>query len=189
MDKEEQGTNEATNNETGNAPGGDTTEKSGEKLFTQEELDRIVTSRLERERAKADEATRKAKEAAEAKALEEQQEYQKLAEQRAGKIAELEPQAESAKRYQDALTKLLATEKTGVPEHVLALLDKLDPVEQLEWIAANREKLKPVESVPETEQKPRGVPATPSRGDQRGVSEEQKRAARVQSERFYRSQF
>lgn len=194
--EQEQATNTAqaveseTNSETGNAPGGDAPEKSGDKrLFTQAELDQKIADRLERERKNAEEKAKKAREEAETKALEEQKEFQKLAEQRAAQVAELTPKAEQVERYQAALTKILETEKAGVQEHVLALLEKLDPVEQLEWIAANRDKLK-VPETPEPElDKTRGIPKTPSRGDNRGAQEEQERKAQKQAARFYQNQF
>jgi hypothetical protein len=190
MDTEvETKTKSEESSETVDATGGQSPEKSGDKLFTQADLDRLIDDRLKRERTKAEESAKKAREEAEAKALEEQKEFQKLAEQRAAKVAELEPQAEKAQRFETALLKLLESEKAEVPEHVATLLEKLDPVEQLEWIASNRDKLKPAEPGQPEPDKTRGVPKTPQRGDARGATEEQKRAAQQQAARFYRNRF
>lgn len=127
-----------------------------DKRFTQAELDAIVRDRLDRERKKADEQARKAAEDAEAKKLAEQQEWQKLASQHEGRVKELEPRAQQADRYEAALKAHLATQRTALPAHITALLDKLDVAEQLEWIAANQDALTP----PATPATP-GVPATP----------------------------
>src|SRR3990172_4923861 len=81
-----------------------------EKKFTQAELDQIVKDRLERERKKAEAEAEKARKMAEADALEKNQEWQKLAEQRQARIdelekqsAELEPYQAEAKKYRAAL--------------------------------------------------------------------------------------
>lgn len=192
-------TQDTENRETEDATGGDDAtqpasepENSGEKRFTQDEVNRLIDDRLKRERQKADEKAKKEREDAEAKALEEQKEYQKLAEQRATKIAELEPLTEQVDRYQGALTSLLTAEKQNVPEHVAALLDKLDPVEQLEWIASNRDKLAPASESNGDDaepKKPKGIPSTPPRGDTRGAIEEQRRAARESTKRAYQRTF
>jgi hypothetical protein len=65
------------------------------KTFTQAELDAIVTDRLQRAQRKAEEATKKATEAAQAQALKEQGEYQKLFEQAQAKLQEVEQRAKA----------------------------------------------------------------------------------------------
>jgi hypothetical protein len=122
-----------TGQQAGNGGSGD------DKRFTQAELDAIVRDRLDRQRRATEAQQQKDREATEAKALEEQQEFKKLADQRAEKVAELEPFKAKAERYEAALTALLEAERKDIPEHLVALLDKLDPAEQLEWIATNRE--------------------------------------------------
>lgn len=116
-----------------------------EKTFTQAELDAIVKDRLERAQRKAQETEAKARADAEAKALAEQGEFKTLAEQRAQRIAELEQATEASKsvekerdRYQAALRSHLDAQRAELPAHILALLDKLDVADQLEWISANR---------------------------------------------------
>lgn len=68
---------------TDDGPGGvqDEAKKAGEqpRLFTQEDIDRIVKERLEREHKKQEELTAKAREEAEKKALEEQGKHKELA--------------------------------------------------------------------------------------------------------------
>jgi len=106
-------------------------------------------------------------------------EWQKLADQRAARIAELEPVYADAtsklQRYEAALNSQLAALRKDVPKHVVALLDKLDVAEQLEWLAANREQLKPHVD---------GVPSTPKPAG--GMDAQQQEAARQVSANFYR---
>lgn len=95
---------------------------------------------LKRWKDEQDKAAAKAKkdqEAAEAARLAEQNEFKTLAEKHAARLAELEPLQGKAERYEAALTKLLAEQKKGLPAYVLPLLEKLDPAEQLEYIAAH----------------------------------------------------
>jgi hypothetical protein len=86
--------------------------------------------------------TIKAQQAADAdEALKKQGDWQKLHEQEKKRADDLEPFKTKAEKYEAALGKLLAKEREGLPKHVLTLLDKLDPAEQLEYIAENREAL------------------------------------------------
>jgi len=142
-----------------------------EKKFTQGDIDRIVKERLEREKKKADEMARKAQEDTEAKALAEQQKFKELADKHgekargleaalAARTEELEKANARASRYQQALEAHLKTQTAGLPEYITSLLSKLDPVEQLEYIAANQEKLTSKAGVPPTP-KPTGGQLTP----------------------------
>lgn len=81
--------------------------------------------------------------AAEQQSLTEQGKFKELAEKASKRVAELEPLAETVKRQGEALSKFLEGERKGLPKHILALLDKLDPVDQLEYIATNRNELRP----------------------------------------------
>lgn len=157
---------------TGNAPGGETDKKpnlqnSGKAPITfeseeafQARVEELLKVRLDREQKKAEKAAEDARAAAEAEAAKKNGEWQKLAEQREGqlsdlqkRLSELEPVTTKAERYEGTLKKFLDAQRQGLPQHITALLDKLDPVDQLEWIAANQETLK---------QKPAGgPPATP----------------------------
>ena len=92
---------------------------------------------------------KRASEEAEKKRLAEQGQFKELADQAAKKASDLEPFKAKAERYEGALGKLLAEERKGLPKHVTALLDRLDPAEQLEWIAENRAELgKPAPTPP-----------------------------------------
>jgi hypothetical protein len=108
-----------------------------EARFTQADIDRIVKDRLAEEGRKAEAKNRKAAETAEAAKLAEQGEFKKLADTASAKVAELEPFKEKAERHETALKAILGKQREGLPKHILTLLDKLDPVEQLEYIAAN----------------------------------------------------
>ena len=70
--------------------------------------------------------------------LAEGQKYQELAEKRKAEIDELSPLKDKAIRYAAALTSLLETERKGLAKHILELLDKMDPADQLEYIAKNK---------------------------------------------------
>lgn len=58
--------------------GNNTPNEGGQKLFTQEDVERIIKERLARERRKAEEKAEQARKEAERKALEEQQKYKEL---------------------------------------------------------------------------------------------------------------
>ncbi|HXI15149.1 MAG TPA: hypothetical protein VNM48_02170, partial [Chloroflexota bacterium] len=140
----------------GDATGGQQAPNGGEdRRFSQAEVDDLIKRRLERERQAAEDRTKREREAADEQRLKENQEFQKLADQRAKRIDELEPLKIKAERYEAALTVLLTEERKAVPEYVHPILDKLDPAEQLEWIAQNKASF------------PALPPATPGPGQQR----------------------
>ncbi|MCL6437222.1 MAG: hypothetical protein K6T51_01315 [Rubrobacteraceae bacterium] len=58
-------------------------------------------------------------------------------------VEALTPRAEKAERYESALTNILEREREGLPEYIIQLLDRMDPAEQLEYIAEHRDLLKP----------------------------------------------
>lgn len=132
--------------DTGQPSGGEQTATEPvktEKTFTQAELEAIVKDRLERAQRKAGEAEAKARAEAEAKALAEQGEFKTLAEQRAAEVARLGTELESAKatgkaleRYQEAVKAMIAPQLAGLPEQLQARIKNLDPIDQLEWLAA-----------------------------------------------------
>lgn len=88
---EQDATTPAANDVTTGAEPGKQTETV--KTFTQTELDAIVTERLQRAQRKAEEATKKATEAAQAQSLKEQGEYRALYEQEQAKRLEVEQRA------------------------------------------------------------------------------------------------
>jgi len=77
--------------------------------------------------------------AAEEQQLAAQQKWQELAQKREGELAKAEADAkakgEALERYQATVVKLLEERRKAVPKHVLPLLDRLDPVDQLAYIA------------------------------------------------------
>lgn len=137
-----------------------------EPTFSKAQVEQIVKERLERAQKKAEADQAAAAEAARVKALEEQGEWKTLAEKRAQQLAELETKAQAAAtaeasvaRYRIALEAYLKSERADMPKPIVALLDKLDPVDQLEWIAANRAELtKPAGGTPQRSVTGRGAP-------------------------------
>lgn len=122
------------------------------RVFSQADVDRIVKERLEREQGKATKAAEKARQEAEAKALVEQGDFKALSERQAKRIAELETAAADLAaaqaqlgKYETALKASLAAQLAGVPEHIQALLGRMDVTEQMEWLSANQDKLKPAQ--------------------------------------------
>lgn len=116
----------------------------------QKRVEEMLRERLAREERKRERAAEEARRQAEERALKEQQRFKELADSQAKRLAELEPlvaqlEAEQAttERYKAALTKQLEALRTDLPKPILALLDRLDPVEQLEWLAANGAELAP----------------------------------------------
>lgn len=173
---------------TGDATGQNSGTDKPTPTFTQSDVDRIVNERLDRERKKAETATQKAREEVESKALADQAKFQELADKRGKQVTDLETanatlttqlEAVTAKadRHEKALTKLLAEQLKAVPEHLHSLLNKLDAVEQLEWIAGNADKMKTATN---------GVPPTPKPTVTDGFDKEK---AVKDAERFYRSRF
>lgn len=115
-----------------------------EKRFTQADLEAELAKRLERKERQAKEREEKARKEAEERTLAEQGEYRKLAEQRAQELADAQRELEGAKdtatqlaRYKKAVAAHLDTQRKALSAPLLSLLDKLDPVDQLEWIATN----------------------------------------------------
>ena len=53
----------------------------------------------------------------------------------------MKPYKETAERYKGALAAILATQRGNLPGHVIELLDRLDPVDQLEYIAKHQKEL------------------------------------------------
>lgn len=131
------------NSDTGNAPGSEATpapEKSGEKLFTQADLDREIDKRLQRERAHAQTKADKAKADAEEADKVKQGEWQKLAEERKTQIEQLAPKSELADRLQEIVAKQLETEIATWPESVRAIMPKPESslLDRLEWAERTR---------------------------------------------------
>jgi hypothetical protein len=127
------------------------------KTFSQDDVDRIVVERLDRERKKATEATEKQKRADDEKRLAEQNEFKTLSEQRAARIAELEASAQSAqattetvKRYETALQLYRDAQFSNVPDHIKELLKDRPIDQQIDWLSKNMKNLSSVSGVPAT---------------------------------------
>lgn len=132
------------NSETGNAPGSvaptATPEKSGEKLFTQDDLNRAIDERLKRERTKAETQAQKAAQEADERRKVEQGEWQKLAEERKAQIEKLAPQGELAERLQALVAKQLDAEIGQWPESVRAIMPNAESslLDRIEWADRTR---------------------------------------------------
>ncbi len=146
------------------APAGETGPKA--------EVEKIVQARLQAERDGAAKKQEKDRKDAVAAALKEQGDWQKLADARQAeadeanrKLAELEPALTTTSaerdRYKAALEKNLEAQKKGLPDHILSLMGRLDPADQLEYLAENAEVIKAAAPAPEPEVKPNG--STPAR--------------------------
>lgn len=164
---------------------------AGKVTFTPEqqtEVNRIIQERIERDRKAREKESQKAADDAEAQRLAEQNQFKELAEKRETKIkelevqiSELEPLKETVTKYEAALQKFLDAEKKDLPAHILTLLEKLDVVDQLEYIATNRESLKAKSKD--------GPPPTPKDGDAKTLSEKEKETAKANADTFYGSLF
>lgn len=128
--------------------GDDPTKTKDEKSFSQAEVDQIIKERLERAQKKSESEAEKARKKAEEEALTKNNEFQKLAEQRQVRLDELEKGQsefeavkEQADKYKGALDKQLKVVKEKLPKHILPLLDKMDPIEAMDYIAKNAKDL------------------------------------------------
>jgi hypothetical protein len=121
-----------------------------DKLFTQAELEKHIDDRLKSERKKLVDATDKARREAEEKSLADNAKWQELAEKRAkdleaatAALADVDALKSTSEAQAAALGRYLDAERKGLPDHIIGLLDKLPPLQQLEWLAENKTKLSP----------------------------------------------
>jgi small-conductance mechanosensitive channel len=147
---------------TDDSAGGEDAEKAGKKkekvadiTFTAEQqalVDQKIGEARTKEREKAkgelEAETAKAKKKADEEALKDKQEWQKLAEQRQTEIddltkakTELEPFKDQAEKYKKALDSILAAQKKELPKHIVELLEKMDPVEAMDYITKHAKDL------------------------------------------------
>lgn len=160
-------------------------ELRAELADTKAKLKAVNAESAERRRALA-EADKK-READEQARLAEQGQYKELADKLKTQVADAEKQmadlqtAKSAsERYEKALKARADAEIAKLPEVFKPLLAKLDPVEQLEWLAANADKIASGKS---------GVPKSPNGAEEKELSEEQKQEARASATRQTHSIF
>lgn len=192
MGEQQQGSAEV--NGTGDATGSQAAQNGGTPAGTgetkpavafateaefQQRVDDMLKERLDRERKKAEEKAQRAREQAEADAAAKNGEWQKLAEDRKIKLAEVEPAladaVAKAERYEQALQAQLTALRKNVSKSLTALLDKLDVVEQLEWLANNQEAIKTTVN---------GVPSSPKPAG--GLTDAQQQQARQTMAQMYR---
>jgi hypothetical protein len=114
-----------------------------DKKFTQADLDAVLKERLARQQRQFEAQQREAQQALEAKQLEEQAEWQKLANRRAEELRDLKPRAQLAESYEKAVKQLLEVQTRELPVSIQTLLEKLSLVDQLDWLAANGAMVKP----------------------------------------------
>ena len=117
------------------------TDTAQEHMIPKTRFDEINNrlKQLEKEKAESEKAASEFSR----KTAEEQGKYKELYEQSTAKLSQLEEKAKSAELYQEVLNKLLTTQRAGLPEGIIKLLDKLDPADQLEWIAENKSTVAP----------------------------------------------
>lgn len=109
--------------------------------FSQADVDRIVKDRLERERFAREKANNKAMQDAEESWQAEGEGLKaRLAEQEQ-RLRQLEPLGERAEKLSGALKALLEQEKKNLPKTLLPLLDRLDELEQLNYLSQHRHEL------------------------------------------------
>lgn len=173
-DKGTQGTDN-TQKQTEDATGTNGGEVKPFAVFTTEaEFQAALESKLKDRLARADEkaktAAAKAAADAERQALTSNAQFKELSEKQATQITKLEADLLAAQqqvealtgdagKYRSALEANVAERRKGLPDHILGLLDALDPVAQLNWLTANTAKLGGGQS---------GVPGTPRAQGQGG---------------------
>lgn len=133
---------DATGTNGGNAEG-----QQDERRFSQADVDRLITERLERERRRSEQERERAEAAAEERRLAEQQEFQRLAEQRGERIVELETrvqQIESLTQERDDALSVVRTlveqELSAAPDYVRDAIADRNPVAQLQYLNQHRDK-------------------------------------------------
>ena len=129
-------------------------EKTRKKLTTTIEADIKTAFEKERddEKAAADVQAQKDSDDAEAAKLKEQEEFEQLAGKHEKRVVELTDELKvsndkltvaeaSLDKHATALATILEAQRKDLPEHILSLLDKQDPADQLTWIGENQEAL------------------------------------------------
>jgi chromosome segregation ATPase len=86
--------------------------------------------------------TKRAKELAVQRQLEEQGKWEEVSKNQAAQIAELEPQAARLDAYEATLDGILEAQVAELPEHVRSFVpEALSTHQQLEWLAQNKQQL------------------------------------------------
>jgi hypothetical protein len=100
--------------------------------FSQEQVNAIVRDRLARQKAQLTKT------------------QGTLAEQLATLQAQVEQLSADKAKYADKFSASLVEKKSGLPDGILKLLEKMDPVDQLAWIDENAATLVPATQPPAT---------------------------------------
>ena len=133
---------------------------------------KAVKQQLDEQLADKQKRDKEQKEADE-KRLESQQQFEQLATERKQELEKanstLTDVQGQLERQSAVLNALYESRKTAVPEMYQPLLDKLDLVDRLQWIADNEAKLKPANGA-------NGIPATPTPKGMGEMTPDQKRA-------------
>lgn len=123
---------------------------------------------LQKEKEKRDKDAKEAEE----KRLESQQQFEQLANERKTELEKANSEISTYKAELEAQTAVLQSlyesRKALVPEMFQPLLDSMDLVKRLEWIAANEFKLKPANGA-------NGIPPTPNPKGQGELTPDQRR--------------
>lgn len=82
------------------------------------------------------------------KELEQQQQWKTLADERAAEIETLRQKAENAETLQGVFSEMLERRLETVPEHIRDLLKNQNPVDALNWLDANADKINPQRKAP-----------------------------------------
>jgi len=122
--------------------------KADEKLFTQKDLDAQINTRLERHKKQAEAEAEKIRKKAEEDALANNQKFEELAGKRLNEIEQLKTEndellkvKEQSEKYRGALEAHLKTQIEKLPKPIRSLMEKLDPVEQIEFLSKNAKEL------------------------------------------------
>lgn len=170
-------------NEEGKKPEAETLKDKGNPE-TQETFSREYVQELRQEAAKhrtelkklqeAEEERAKKQKEADEKRLESQKEFETLANERKAELEKAQGEITTYKAELEAQTAVLSalyeSRKSLVPEMFRPLLDSMDLVKRLQWIAENESKLKPASNGVH------GIPHTPNPKGTGDLTLEQRRA-------------
>lgn len=153
-----------TDNQPGPIPYDRFKEVNEQLKASKQQLDELLADKQKREKEQKE---------ADEKRLESQQQFEQLANERKAELEQanttLSGVQAQLERQTAVLTALYESRKTAVPEMYQPLLDKLDLVDRLQWIADNEAKLKPANGV-------NGIPTTPTPKGMGELTPDQKRA-------------
>ena len=153
-----------TDNQPGPIPYERFKEVNEQLKASKQQLDELLADKQKREKEQKE---------AEEKRLESQQQFEQLANERKAELETANTNLATVQAQLDrqsaVLDALYESRKTAVPEMYQPLLDKLDLVDRLQWIADNEAKLKPANGVT-------GIPNTPTPKGMGEMTPDQKRA-------------